>query len=190
MLYSGTPRKRRKDVKGANKIACSICGIPGTSIDMVWTNADAPGYPSVRALSHPECKDRPHPSARAKPTRSTRAPYTTQPATSTLTVSSDDITVTSATFVATGTATATVAQATADPTVTVNGTGFTSGTTFGRVHEGSSLPLRRVTTFVSATQLTFELEATEYTVDGYLWVGAVKLLRGTHAGDPIRLTVT
>jgi hypothetical protein len=177
-------------VPGANKVACARCGIPGLSLDMDWQHDDSPGYPRVRALVHPECKDMPHPSARAKPTRPVLPPYTTQVATATLESPTDAITVTSATFFTTGTATATLAQVTADPTVVVNGTGFTSGTTFGRVHEGSSLPLRRVTTFVGATQITFELEAQDL-VDGYLYVGAVKLLRGTHAtDDPQRLTVT
>jgi len=67
------------------------------------------------------------------------------------------ITVTSATFAATGTTSATIAQVTADPTVSVVGTGFTTLGTKGVIDAGYVAPKQRVTTVPGSTSLSFEL---------------------------------
>ena len=188
MLYEGVPRKRRKAVKGANKVACARCGVPGCSRDMVWQQADAPGYARIRALVHKECKDVPNPGARPTRTRPMKPPYQQQAVSITQTTHTDDITCSAAVFVATGTTSATLAQVTADPTVSLTGTNFTART-YGRVRHNSTGPLLRTTTYVGATNITFELDALDLNT-GTLSVGAAKINAGTQVSEAIALTVT
>ena len=125
---------------------------------------------------------------RIQSVRPTKPPYTTQPATITTANSTDAITVTAGVFATTGTTSATLAQVTADPTINLTGTGFTTKT-YGHTCMGSSLPLIRVTTYTSAVAIAFECEAVDLKT-GSLWVGAIKINHGTQASSPIQMTVT
>ena len=187
MLYTGIPKKRRKGVPGGNKVACARCGIPGLSLDMVWMSPEGRGRPRVRALVHPECDDLPvpQPVARVLPNR---PPYRQQEIGIDQDTPSDAITCSAAIFVTTGTASATVAQATADPTVRLTGTGFTA-LTYGRINHSSPGPKLRVTTYVSATRIEFELDVLDLN-DGTLYVGAAKINAGTQVSEARALTLT
>lgn len=188
MLYEGVPRKRKKSVKGANKVACARCGIPGASREMVWHQADAPGFSRIRALIHKECKDVPNPGARPTRTRPMAPPYVQQAISITQTTHTDDITVTAAVFATTGTTSATLAQATADPTITLTGTGFTTRT-YGRVGQDAISQALRVTTYTGATSISFELETIDLSVHS-IWVGAMKYNHGLQGSTSIKLTIT
>lgn len=188
MLYEGVPRKRKKAVKGANKVACARCGVPGASRDMVWLQADAPGFPRQRALAHKECKDVPNPGARPTRTRPMAPPYVQQAISITQTEPADAITVTAATFAATGTTSATLAQATANRQVNLTGTNLTTRT-YGRVRHNSTSPLVRVTAFVGATSINFQLDVLDLNA-GALSVGAAKLNAGTQTSAAIAMTIT
>ncbi len=188
MLYEGVPRKRKKFVKGANKVACARCGIPGMSKDMAWLQADAPGHPHTRALVHKECKDKSNPGVYPTPARAVSPPYVQQAIGITQTTRADDITVTAAIFATTGTATATRAQAIADPTITLTGTGFTTRT-YGRIGQDAISENLRVTTYTSATSIAFELETIDLSVGSY-WAGAMKSDQGLQGSASIELTIT
>ena len=188
MLYTGVPPKRRKAVKGANKVACARCGMPGVSKLMVWAQSDSSVHARIRALVHPECKDTPNPGARPTRNRPVRPPYVQQAIGITQTTHTDDITCTAAVFATTGTTSATLAQATADPTINLTGTNFTSRT-YGRVRHNSTSPLLRVSTYVGATSITFELDALDLNT-GTLSVGAAKINAGTQVSAAIALTIT
>lgn len=189
MLYTGVPKPRRKGVPGANKVACAMCGIPGTSVDMVFLHVDAPGYPHTRALVHPECKDIKNPGARPVKIRAEKPAYTTQPAGISLATVTDSITLTAATFAATGTTTATVAQATADPTIALAGTGFTTRS-YGYVDFDGVAPQIRATTYYAAISLGMELNPTFDVYARSLVVGVMKHNHGTQISTGITLTIT
>lgn len=188
MLYEGVPRKRRKFVKGTNKVACARCGIPGASRDMVWLQADAPGFPRQRALAHKECKDVPNPGARPTKTRPMAPPYVQQAISITQTTHTDDITVTAAVFAVTGTASATLAQATSNRTINLTGTEFTTRT-YGRIGQDAINQNLRTTTFTSATAIAFQLDTNDLSV-GSLWAGAMKYNAGLQGSTSIKLTIT
>lgn len=195
-LYSGVPRKRKRNLKGSNLVACGRCGITGNSGEMVWMQIDSTGHPHSRILVHPECKDMPHPSVNnpARRARPEKPPYQHQPIINTTNVSlqTAGITLSAATFAATGTTTATVAQVTADPTVNCVGTGYTTACE-GRIQANSTMPLVRSTTFGSTTTLSFELE-TKDIVAGTVNVGVVKQPSSSSgklvAYDTVDLTIT
>ena len=156
---------------------------------MEWMQAEAPGWPRVRALVHPECKDIPNPGARPAPSRANMPPYRVQSIGISQTSPSDAITVSSLMSLTTGISQLTRAQAANDPTIRITGTGFTSRT-FGRVGQNTTNPEVRVTAYTSSTVIEFELDPEDYANAGTLSVGAAKINAGWQVSGSLALTIT
>lgn len=142
------PERNTATWDGDYLVRCGNCDTQGLRSRMVWQQVDAPGFPRKNLLVHYECWDRPNPRANRPRPRPLTPPDHIQWPTAGETVADQVETP------AVSSVTSPISPGVATD-ITVTGTGFTQYSR-GRVNRQ-----HRPTTYVSATQLTLTIYATD-----------------------------